>query len=338
MKIITLLIALATLISAEVIEIKTVEQFNAVVAQKDQLLVFDLYADWCKPCKLLSPILEEVSQTHEDRAKYYKINTENLPQISQAFQVNGIPYVVFFKNDAIVNSLTGLYPKEAYEQYSEIFSNEMRENADGNVKEGLREITIPAGAKIGNIFAYRGDKIKLTIKANSNKNPFSISLPNQNINEKSDGKQDIVVTFKVKELGAFPLFCNGNCVNDGGEQRGWLLVMDYGQSGEPNFKDVEATEFAKLIKTDNTVLLDVRTPNEYSESHIDGAILIPVQQLEARLNELAGQKNKQILIYCRSGNRSTVASKILIDAGFTSVVNLKSGIRSWISTGLKVVK
>ncbi len=96
--------SLATIISAEVVEIKTVDQFNALITKKDQLFVFDLYADWCRPCKMLSPILEEVSQTHSDRAQYYKINTDSLPQLSRAFKVNGIPYVVFFKDGAIVKS------------------------------------------------------------------------------------------------------------------------------------------------------------------------------------------------------------------------------------------
>jgi phage shock protein E len=66
------------------------------------------------------------------------------------------------------------------------------------------------------------------------------------------------------------------------------------------------------------LLLDVRTPQEYAGGHIDGAVNIPVQQLQTRLGEL-GEKDRQIVVYCRSGARSGQATRIMQNAGFHAV-------------------
>jgi rhodanese-related sulfurtransferase len=58
-------------------------------------------------------------------------------------------------------------------------------------------------------------------------------------------------------------------------------------------------------------------------------MLIPVQELQTRLKELSAYKHTDILIYCATGNRSTVASKILIDHGFKRIINMRYGIAQW---------
>ena len=82
-------------------------------------------------------------------------------------------------------------------------------------------------------------------------------------------------------------------------------------------------------------LLDVRTPEEYSMGHIKGAHLIPLQELENRLDEIP--KDQKILVYCRTGHRSAIASEILAKAGF-EILNMEGGIVEWISKGYEVVK
>lgn len=77
------------------------------------------------------------------------------------------------------------------------------------------------------------------------------------------------------------------------------------------------------------LLLDVRTQGEYDEGHIEGSTLIPVDELESRLSEIEEYKDKPILVYCRSGNRSVTASNILINNEFTKVHNLLGGIGAW---------
>ena len=84
------------------------------------------------------------------------------------------------------------------------------------------------------------------------------------------------------------------------------------------------------------MLLDVRTPEEYAKGHIKGAVLIPVQVLEARLSEVP--KDKQVYVYCHSGARSGRASKMLASHGFTNIENIVGGIEAWKHAGYPVVK
>lgn len=71
----------------------------------------------------------------------------------------------------------------------------------------------------------------------------------------------------------------------------------------------------------DTVFVDVRTPAEYAAGHVDGAILIPVDELEARLAELEPYRDQDIALYCRTGRRSAAALEILQAHGFTRVEN-----------------
>lgn len=100
-----------------------------------------------------------------------------------------------------------------------------------------------------------------------------------------------------------------------------------------NIVSVFAKEFETEIKTDTTQLLDVRTPQEYAEGHIDGALNINVQSDDFK--ELAQRelsKDLTVLVYCRSGRRSLDAAEILTNLGY-KVVNLKGGIIEWKEDG-----
>ena len=77
------------------------------------------------------------------------------------------------------------------------------------------------------------------------------------------------------------------------------------------------------------LLLDVRTQEEYDADHIEGSTLIPVDELDSRLSEIADYKDQTVLVYCRSGNRSMVAADVLVKNGFTKVHNLQGGIGAW---------
>lgn len=85
--------------------------------------------------------------------------------------------------------------------------------------------------------------------------------------------------------------------------------------------------------TGDYLLLDVRTPEEFDQGFIQGAVLIPVTELGQRLDEIEQYKDKPVLVYCRSGNRSVTASEILIDNGFTEVHNLLTGYNGWVTRG-----
>lgn len=111
--------------------------------------------------------------------------------------------------------------------------------------------------------------------------------------------------------------------------KGWILA---------NFDSITPKEaYTRLHNDPDLFLLDVRTPEEFAEEHIEGATLIPVQVLSQNLSKLEPYKGKSIIVYCRSGNRSVSASRILSDNGFTPL-NVTGGINGWKSEGLGVTR
>ena len=107
--------------------------------------------------------------------------------------------------------------------------------------------------------------------------------------------------------------------------------------GSDEYGDITATEAWNLIQdVEELVILDVRTQEEYDAGHIEGAILIPVLELSDRLDEL--DKGSELLVYCRTGNRSSSAVEILENAGFTKIYHMSNGITEWLSEGYPVVQ
>ncbi|MDY6970245.1 MAG: rhodanese-like domain-containing protein, partial [Spirochaetota bacterium] len=188
----------------------------------------------------------------------------------------------------------------------------------------------------GNIYVYRGERIKLVIpKINYS---YSIHIPEYNISKHGIVGKRLEVEFKAKNIGVFPIFCNGKCPTGDGAQFGQITVMQYESKGDEKYIEVNAKQAKKIIEKLNPLIIDVRTPNEFYSSHLKNAKLIPLSQLENRVSEIAEYKNKNIFIYCRSGNRSTVAAEILIKHGFMKIYNLRTGIKEWIKLGYEVVK
>jgi rhodanese-related sulfurtransferase len=102
------------------------------------------------------------------------------------------------------------------------------------------------------------------------------------------------------------------------------------------YVDITVQQGKEMIDSGEVFILDVRTREEYNESHIMGSILIPVQELDIRFKELP--QDKKILVYCRSGSRSVTASEILVKNGFTQIYNMQGGITGWKNAGYEVVK
>ena len=101
------------------------------------------------------------------------------------------------------------------------------------------------------------------------------------------------------------------------------------QSSDNAFRSVEVEEFARVIADTAVVRLDVRTPEEFAEGHIDNAINIDVKNDSFESKALSTlPKDKTIALYCRSGRRSKNAAKILSAHGYT-VVELNSGYNGW---------
>ena len=93
---------------------------------------------------------------------------------------------------------------------------------------------------------------------------------------------------------------------------------------EPKVKysKLKAKEAKDIIDTEEVIILDVRTPGEYEEGHIEGALLIPDYDLTRDAESKLPDKDDKILVYCRSGSRSKSAAKVLIDMGYTDVHDL----------------
>lgn len=93
-------------------------------------------------------------------------------------------------------------------------------------------------------------------------------------------------------------------------------------------QNISALDMQKVIKqTPDIYLLDVRTLGEYTQKHIKGAHLIPIDQIEKRINEIPN--NRPIIVYCETGVRSSLVGRYLDRLGFTSVSNLSQGIMGW---------
>lgn len=93
-----------------------------------------------------------------------------------------------------------------------------------------------------------------------------------------------------------------------------------------------------IINNEVSLVIDVRTLEEYTQGYISGAVNIPLDELEARISELENYKDKPIIVYCRSGVRSRLASEILVQENFKRVYNMLGGINSWIQAGYPVEK
>jgi phage shock protein E len=111
-----------------------------------------------------------------------------------------------------------------------------------------------------------------------------------------------------------------------------------GCSSSSSAIDLSVTEFSSKIAEPGIVTIDVRTPAEFAEGYIEGARLIDFQSGNFE-NEIATlDKNATYAVYCRSGNRSGQAVKVMQDAGFTNVFNMNGGVIEWANAGLPLVR
>ncbi|MCB0191792.1 MAG: rhodanese-like domain-containing protein [Anaerolineae bacterium] len=100
--------------------------------------------------------------------------------------------------------------------------------------------------------------------------------------------------------------------------------------------DVDVSTTAALLDNPDVVLIDVREPAEYNESHIPGITLIPMGEVASRLDEIP--HDKTVIVSCRSGNRSSQVTNFLRDNGYDNVHNMKGGIMAWEQAGFEVEK
>ncbi len=109
--------------ASEMISILTAKEVQTVLERSgDSLIAFDLWAEWCGPCRALAPTLERIASNNKGRVTFYRINVDQVPEAGQAFQISGIPYVAFVKSKRVVASFTGAHQEEEYLQAIRQFS------------------------------------------------------------------------------------------------------------------------------------------------------------------------------------------------------------------------
>ena len=91
------------------------DQFQKEVIEKKGLVMVDFYADWCGPCKLTSPIIEELSEEHKD-VSFVKVNVDNNQELASQYSVFSIPTFIVFKDGKLATQFVGAMGKEGFEE------------------------------------------------------------------------------------------------------------------------------------------------------------------------------------------------------------------------------
>ncbi len=97
--------------------------FNEMVLNSEVPVLLDFYADWCGPCKMLSPIIDELAEEYEGKALVAKINTENNPLLNEHFNIKSIPTLVMIDKGDIVERFQGIIPKPNLEELLDGYIN-----------------------------------------------------------------------------------------------------------------------------------------------------------------------------------------------------------------------
>lgn len=117
----------------------------------------------------------------------------------------------------------------------------------------------------------------------------------------------------------------------GGGSTGWV---EKGNGG--SWTNVDANHLADMMKTKDFTLLNVKTP--YIGEIAGTDLYVPYNELAARIQELPQDKAAKIVVYCRAGNESRVATQTLLDLGYTNIWNLDKGMESWTASGRALVQ
>ena len=90
--------------------------FQSEVVKSDLPVVVDFYADWCGPCKIISPVLEQLSKEYRGKAKFVKINTDDNQELAGQFGIMSIPTVMFFSKGKVEDIVIGAVPAAVFKQ------------------------------------------------------------------------------------------------------------------------------------------------------------------------------------------------------------------------------
>jgi thioredoxin 1 len=97
--------------SSDKVVIVTDSEFDSTVLQSERPVVLDFWAEWCQPCKMLAPTMEEIAGEYEDKVKIGKLNVDDNPNTATKYGIRGIPTLLFFKGGKVVQQVTGVKSK-----------------------------------------------------------------------------------------------------------------------------------------------------------------------------------------------------------------------------------
>ena len=110
--------------------------------------------------------------------------------------------------------------------------------------------------------------------------------------------------------------------------------QEIGNEAKAKAPHISARQLSSYLSAaENLVLLDVRTEAEFQAGHIKGAQWLPRGKLEYSIQELVKEPDSRIVLYCRTGGRSALATLTLRDMGYTNVVDLEGGFKNWVAEG-----
>ena len=92
----------------------TDDNFEIEALKSDIPVVVDFWAEWCGPCRMIAPIIEELAEQHQGKVKVGKLDVDQNPQVAIKYGVRSIPTVLFLKNGEVVNSIIGAVPKTVF--------------------------------------------------------------------------------------------------------------------------------------------------------------------------------------------------------------------------------
>lgn len=93
----------------------TDENFNQEALSANELVVVDFYADWCGPCKMMAPVIEELAEQYSGTVKIGKLNVDENPDTARKYRVMSIPTILFLKNGELVDTVVGAVSKSQLE-------------------------------------------------------------------------------------------------------------------------------------------------------------------------------------------------------------------------------